>query len=998
MRVPSDAPPPVAPTRLVRRYQVWILAIIIAVIFGLILLQELADVFTNYLWYRSVGRDAVWRSMMTTKLELGVVFFAVFFVCCWASLLVVDRIAPRALFMSPELELVRRYQATIGRHRVAVRTVVSAVVALAVGSGATNQWQNWLLFVHGKAFASSDAEFHKNVGFFVFRLPFLSFLVDWTQLALIVLLIVCVIAHYLNGGLRFSGPSPRVDPRTTAHLSVILAAFALLRAAAYFYVDRYVLDLSSNGLFDGAGYTAVHVRLPALNLLAVVAMCAFALLVYNLYYRSWVLPAVALGLWAFLAIVIGVIFPAAVQALQVTPAQASVELPYLSRNISATQAAMGLREVSHQPFSGASNSLYAGVVASDAKTLQSVDFWDPTVASQAYVTLQKYAGYYSINGLALDRYELGTGSKRALTPAVIGVREISEANLNRPTWVNSHLVYTHGYGVVLSPANTSAANGQPAFDIQSVPPQSSDGAPTISQPDVYYGLGETGYVVVDSAQPELNYQTRSGRSETGHYAGSGGIRISGLWERAAFALRFHDLNLLVSKQITPHSRIMFNQDIRSLVAKSAPFLRVDSNPYPVIVNGGIDWVVDAYTTSSYYPYAEQANTGALAPSSGLQGNYDYVRDAVKVVVNAYSGAASFYVMDPSDPVLQAWEAAFPQMFKPRRDLPAGLVNHLRYPQDLLTVQTTMFGRYHIPADRPSEWYNSSAAWTIAQSGKGSSAYFRPIYQLVRLPGQTSPSFNLFVPLVPAARSGGSQNLAAFVVANCSGSRYGQLTSYEVPASGSVLDGPSIVNSTIEDNQAVSSKITLLDRSGSTVLRGPTLFIPIDNSLLYIRVLYVSATSNNLPELQYVIVVYGSNVSMSTHLLGAGGALAGVFGPQVTTIGVSGPTTVPARVYFEVGAAYKAYLALLAAEHSEPQGGTNWAAFGQDLSSLRSGLAAAEAQLKAAQQAAVKAARSKGVTARPAVHRTVTKGTSTHHHRASSAAGKGSGAAVAGAQG
>ena len=590
-------------------------------------------------------------------------------------------------------------------------------------------------------------------------------------------------------------------------------------------------------------------------------------------------------------------------------------------------------------------------MASDSRTLQSVDFWDPSVAGQAYTTLQKYAGYYTINGLAVDRYELGTGSKRAITPVVIGVREISEASLNRPTWVNEHLVYTHGYGAVLSPANTSVNNGQPDFDIQSVPPRSSDGGAHRRQAGYLLRPRQTGYVVVDSAQPELDYQTRSGQSQTSHYTGTGGIKISGLWERAAFALRFHDLNLLVSKQITAHSRIMFNQDVRTLVAKSAPFLRVDSNPYPVIVNGRIDWIVDAYTTSAYYPYGQQAMTGALAPTSGLQGNYNYVRDAVKVVIDAYNGTTSFYAMDPTDPVLQAWEAAFPGMFKPRSDLPSGLVNHLRYPQDLLTVQATMFGRYHIPSTRPSEWYNSSASWTIAQSGKGSSPFYTPIYQLVRLPGQTSPTFNLFVPLVPAARSSGSQNLASFLVASCAGSGYGQLTSYQVPPSGNVLDGPAIVNSTIEDNQAVSSKITLLDRSGSTVLRGPTLFIPIDNSLLYIRVLYVNSTTNNLPELQYVIVVYGSNVSMSTHLLGSGGALEGVFGPEVTTIGVTGPTTIPTKVFADVQSAYKAYSALLASEHSAPQGQINWAEFGKQLAALRSGLSEAEAQLKVAEQAA-----------------------------------------------
>jgi uncharacterized membrane protein (UPF0182 family) len=896
MRVPTDPPAAHVP-RSARRYQVAILALLLGLIVLVIITQAGANFFTNYLWYRSVDLSMVWRSMIATKLELGAVFAGAMFIVTWLSLLVVDRIAPRALFMAPELELVRRYQSSIGRYRVTVRTVVSFLVGLAVGAGATGQWQHWLLYLHGGSFGATDPQFHKNVGFFVFKLPFLSFLVDWAQLALVVLFIVSVVAHYLNGGLRFSGPPPRIDPRTIAHLSAIVAAFALLRAVAYYTIDKYALDLSNNGVVTGAGYTDVHVRLPALELLAVVAIVTFGLLVFNIYQRSLLLPAIGVGLWAFLAIVIGVVFPAAVQWLEVTPAQTNYELPYIARNIEATQAAMGLTAVSARGFD--SNEDLTGAVVdapNNQPTVESVSYWDPGIAADTYQKQQNLKGYYSVSGLSADRYRLKTGSGRRLTPVVIGVREVVPNQVANPSWVNVHLEYTHGYGYVMSPANTWNQNGQPNYDAADLPPSESADAPTLGARnlDVYFGTGMNGYSVVDTKQPELDYVAPDGQPRTSHYEGSGGIPLGGFWTRAAFALRFHDFNLLVSKLITPQSRIMYLQDIRARVAHAAPFLRVDAHPYPVVADGQLWWLVDAYTTSSYYPYAQVANTSVLPSGSGLSGSFNYVRDSVKVVINAYSGTMRFYAVNGHDPILRAWESIYPGMFKPLSDMLPQLRQHLRYPQDLLMLQSAMFGRYHVAPSLASEFYNNSNTWSIAPQRFSVASPIRPIFELLRL-WQRSLGFYDVEPMVPYSQNGRAQTMSAFLVASCANATYGHLTAYEIHSTTQQISSPARVFSSINENQAVSILVTKLDQHGSRVLWGPIIMLPIDDSIMFVETMYLTSTLNPVPVVKNVIVSYKDGVYLAPELLGSRGALAAVFGQSVSAIGSNGKANVNAAV-------------------------------------------------------------------------------------------------------
>jgi uncharacterized membrane protein (UPF0182 family) len=916
MRVPTDLP---SRSRPPRRYQLWVLGAVVFLIIAVIVVQGLANFYTNYLWYRSVHYTAVWRLMTETKLELAGFFVILFLLACWISLWVVDRIAPRALLVSPELEIVRRYQQIVAGHTFALRSVVSVILALILGVSTDGQWQHWLMFKSGKPFGASDPQFHKAIGFYVFKLPFLSFLVDWTLVSLLLLLIVTSVSHYLNGGLRFQGPSPRVDPRVIAHLSVILAAMALVRAAGYFYVDRYNLVNAKDSVVNGGGYTDIHVRLPAIELLAVVALAVFVLMVFNVYQRSLTLPAIGAGLWVLVALAAGVIVPALVQALRVTPAQSTLELPYINRNIQATRIAMSLTTVEEHAFAGVSN-LTGGVVAGAASTLDNLPLWEPSITSQTYQKRQQNGTGFTIAGLSLDRYRVdGT-----LTPFVIGVREVNAADLPTQSWVNTHLQYTHGFGAILSPANQQN-DGNPVFDISGVPPQSSDGAPKLSQTGsaVYFGLGESGYVVADTNQKEVDYSDANGNIVSSHYSGSGGIPVGSFWTKAAFALRFHDLNLLISSDVGSKARLMFNQDVRVRVAKVAPFLTVDDNAYPVIDKGQINWIVDAYTTTSYYPYAQQANTSQLPGGSGLvNASFNYVRNSVKVVVNAYTGNMTFYATTSNEPILNTWESIFPGMFKPLSAMDPVLKAHLRYPQALLMVQASTFGRYHLT--NPSSFYIANNAWELAPtSGTGSpdsplptDAYgntlrFVPEYEILQLPGASQTGFTAIEPLDPLSQNDRIQTLAALMTAACSFKHYGELSAYETPAR-SAAAGPAVVNSSIQSNTTVSQYVTLLGRAGSTVSLGTTLIIPIDDSLIYVRPLYVSSSQNPYPQLTRYIVVYGSQVSMGTSL---GDALAGVFGAVTGNVG-GGNGQIPATVRAIIASAENYYKLGLAALKNE----------------------------------------------------------------------------------
>jgi hypothetical protein len=902
-----------------RRRNVVFVAVIVALVVLVLIVQGAAGFYANFLWFHWNGLGDVWSQVTVTKIVLAVVFIVIAWALLWVSLFVVDTVAPRAAFLAPDNELVRRYQATVGPHALVVRSVVSFLIALLLGTGASGQWQHWILFENALPFGQLDPIFRRDASFFVFRLPFLSFIVDWIFTALVITLVVTAIAYFLSGAIQFHRGA-RVEPRAIAHLSLILALIVLERAWAYYYVDRYGLDLSSTGVVRGASYTDVHVRLAALTLLAVVSLVAFVAFSVNIYQRSLALPAITFGLWVFLALVVGVIYPAIFQVLRVTPAQSTLELPYIKDNIAATRYAMGIGDVNRHTFP-ANEDLTPAVLTQYQKTLSDVLLWDPSVAVATIQRLQTIKSYYQLNTLAVDRYEIDG----KLTPVVVGVRSLNPGGLAQQSWVNTHLQYTHGYGLVAAAGNVANPSDLPDFLVGSIPTTSSAPALALDRPDVYYAPGGSEYVVVDTKQAEVQYQAANGSNVEGHCQGCGGIPIGGIFNRLALAIHLRDLNLLISNLVTGQSRLIYLPDIETRVQKALPFLQVDSHPYPVVVNGEIDWVVDAYTTSAYYPYSQPALTGELPGGSGLAGAYNYVRDAVKVVVNAYTGKMSFYVIAPTDPLIRAYEHAFPGLFRPLRDMNPVLLAHLRYPQDLLMVQADMYGRYHITS--PSGFYSLSDAWDLSQTsnsttgspssplalaGNGKVARFTPVYELLQLPGDSSLTFDALEPLVPYSTNDNLQTLRALLVADSNASGYGALDAFVAP--GESIHGPALANADINADPTISKAITLLDSRGSTVSLGTVQVLPIADSLIYVRPLYVSSSQTPFPQLIDVVVVYGKDVAMEPTL---GGALSDIFGAAPPSTGGQGQgsgskNSLPQEARQDLAQAVAAYQAAQAA--------------------------------------------------------------------------------------
>lgn len=913
MREPTDLPQATRPGSRRRRRIIIIALIVLIVVFAS--LRTFAVFYTDALWFSSVSLHGVWVKLLEIKLGLLVVFSAIFAVLLLASLLVAERLAPRGPSLDAEDEFVRRYQEVIGPYARWLRVAVVTILSLIVGSQAVGQWQDWILFRNSSSFPASDPQFHRNVGYFVFKLPFEQFLVHWALVALFVVLIVTVLSHYLNGGIRVQGARPRVRPAVKAHISVVLGLLALVKAVGY-WLARYNLDLSSNGYTQGAGYTDVHARLPALELLILVSLAAAALLIYNIRRQGWALPILGVGLWFLVALTAGTIYPAAVQAFKVNPAQNTLERPYIQRNIDATRSAMDLNRVMTTSYP-ASSSVTAAQLTANSDTLANARLWDPTQTKPTYDKLQDLRSYYQFNALSVDRYKVN-GTE---TPAVVGVREVNDADLPATSWVNTTLQYTHGYGMIVSPANAATANSStggndPTFAVGGVPPVSNGGLPTVTQPSIYFGLSNSGYVVANTKQPEIDYQLSSGSNVETHYSGTGGVQLSNFFDRAMFALRFSDINLIISNQITGQSRLMFDRGVQARVAKAAPFLSLDADPYPVLLNGRVDWVQDAYTTTDNYPYAQNADTGALPSASGLNQNLNYVRNSVKVVIDAYTGKMTFYVMTPNDPIIRTYEKAFPGMFTPASKMSSTLRDHLRYPEDVFALQATAFGRYHIV--RAQSFYSAADAWTLSPSpGSGSPSQalpttlttnaqgqvvstgqvqrMAPIYQVMRYPGQVQQSFTLLDAFVPVSGQSQIQILSGFMIAQSDPGHYGQIEMFVTPRNNPP-PGPAIVAAQIDATPAVSRQITLLNTNGSSVLLGNVLMIPVAQGLLYIQPLYVQSTRNPFPELQQVVAVYGSKYAIESSLQAAltdvfqspvstapGSAVSGTLSPQVRSL-------------------------------------------------------------------------------------------------------------------
>jgi uncharacterized protein len=895
MRAPDDLPRRAPRRKNGRRGRTLLIVGVIAAFVLLTSLRGIAGFYTDYLWFDSLDQTGVWRGILGAKLILALIFMVGFFLLAWSNLLLADRIAPPYRMAGPEDELLERYHDIVDDRMGWLRIIICALLAIIAGSGVSSEWNSWILFTNGGDFGVEDPQFHNDIGFYVFRLPFLSFVVDWLFASLLIVIIVTAVAHYLNGGIRVQPPSPRVTPQVKAHLSVLLALLALVKTADY-WLQRFELTTSTRGIVDGASYTDVKAQLPALNLLVLISLCAATLFVVNIFRRGWTLPAVAVGLWMFVAVVAGGIYPQYVQRFRVQPNESARERPYIERNIEATRAALRLSGVTTQRFVPQTDAADVQLAGAEP-TVRNIRLWDPAarLSGQTFEQLQRIRNFYNINDVDVDRYTIGGQP----TQVNIGVRTINPDGVPGDSWEAAHLAYTHGYGVVMAPSNAAEGN-EPEFVLGEIPQTEAEGL-SLDQPGVYFGEDLDGYIVVNTNRDEIDYQNENGDTEFTTYRGADGVEANSVVRRVAFALRFGDLNPLISDFMTDSSRVVYVRDVVDRVTKLAPFLQADNDPYPVLVDGRVRWVVDLYTTTSRYPYAQMADTDQVSSSSGLNHRFNYVRNSVKATVDAYDGTVTFYVMDEDDPIINAYRDAFPDLFSDDA-LPDELAAHLRYPEDLFRIQTSAYGRYHL--DDPDEFFNQNDAWRVArdpgtagadpstqvtnEQGQVTGAQaprIAPYYQLLQLPnesGQVSREAEMVLmrPFVPFSEDDRSQKLTAFMAARMDPDHYGKLVVYQLPANA-LPDGPGLAAAAIRADENVARDQTELGQRGSQVLYGNLLLVPVDNALLYVQPFYVMSDdeTRQLPQLEKVIVNYGETVVIEDTLQEA---LVALFGERVAT--------------------------------------------------------------------------------------------------------------------
>jgi uncharacterized membrane protein (UPF0182 family) len=877
-----------------------VLVVALVLLFVLITsLRGIASFYTDYLWFDSLGQSGVWTGVLGAKLLLSLIFTGGFFVLLFANLVIADRIAPAFRPAGPEEELLERYHELVGPRTNLVRITLCVLLALIAGAGVSAEWNSWILFQHGGSFGVKDPQFHRDIGFYVFKLPFLSFLTGWTFAALLIVLIVTAVAHYLNGGIRVQTTRQRVTPHVKAHLSVLLALVALVKAFDYLLVQRYELTASTTGIVDGAGYTEVKAQLPAIYLLLLISLAAAAMFIINIWLRGWVLPTLGVGLWVLIAVIAAGIYPQFVQRVQVDPNEDTKERPYIARNIEATRAALGL-DVEVRKLDPLDNKSRVDL-SDNLDTVRNIRLWDPRaeISGKTFQQLQGIRNYYKLDDVDVDRYTIDGKP----TQVTISVRDLNPDGIPRKSWVARHINYTHGHGVVVAPSTASTSSDEPDFIVSDVPIKSTVESLKLTNPSVYFGEGLGDYAVVSpGVKREVDYQDGD-QTLTTAYDGKDGVATSSLVRRAAFALRFGDVNPLISKSVDDRSKVLMLRDVRKRAESLAPFLHFDNDPYPVIHDGRVVWILDAYTTTDRYPYAQRAETDGLVNGSGLDHRFNYVRNSVKAVVDAYDGTVDLYVMPGDDPIVGAYRDAFPKLFKGFADMPADLKEHLRYPEDLFRVQTAAWARYHLTD--PARFYNTDDSWLIAKDpgassavttttaaagnndsqpkvGNGGQDRVAPYYQLLQLPGEKGVEFVLLRPFVPFSDKDDRQQLTAFMVARTDGDNYGKLVTYEMP-SGNLPDGPGIVSASIQSSEEVSQLETLLGspETGSNVIYGNLLLIPVDDVLLYVQPFYVEAKGKErqIPQLRKVIAVFGDEVAIEDTL---GEALTKLFGTALTT--------------------------------------------------------------------------------------------------------------------
>jgi uncharacterized protein len=892
---------------------------VIVIVACFVVLGLTSGFLVDWAWFSAIGYLEAFWTILGGKAILFFVIFAGSAILLWVNAFLAYRFArPRGHVrridfeqMASGVQTLPELLAQMGQ-RLPWRLLiagVAGVLAILIAAGEVSNWDLFLRFFYQVPYGQSDPQYGKDIGFYLFSLPAYVVLKDWLLLLLFLSFLVAGAVYWVHGDIEFNEQHRSISPMAIAHGSALLGLFFAVKAWSY-GLDRFLLLYGDNGVVVGASYTDTHIALPVLWLLIGLSIIAALACWANLRVRTYRLPVAGLVLVFGSSLVLALVVPALFQLLFVKPNELQLEKPYIQRNIDLTQQAYNLHQISVKPFPAEQSLTFQKLQANQA-TIDNIRLWDWQPLMDTYAQLQEIRTYYKFHDVDVDRYRLD-GAYQGVT---LSARELQPALLppNAQTWVNRHVLFTHGNGAVMSPLARKTEEGLPIFYLQDIPPVAT-GGPPIDEPRIYFGEETDTYVIVKGSTPEFDYP-KGTDNVYATYAGAGGVAVGGIARRALFAWYFKDPNLLLTSYITGDSRVMFRRTIRDRVRTIAPFLRLDRDPYLVISEGRLFWMQDAYTTSRYFPYAQRL--------PGLELNY--IRNAVKVVIDAYNGTVNFYVADPSDPIAATYQRIFPTLFQPLAAMPQDLQKHVRYPEDLFFIQAQVYRTYHMKS--AEVFYNREDLWQFPrQPTGGDEATMAPYYIIVRLPGEPQAEFLQMLPMVPSQR----QNMIAWLAARSDPPDYGKLIVYEFPKDKLVY-GPFQIEALINQNTVISQQLSLWNQMGSRVIRGNLLVIPIENSILYVSPLYLRAESGQLPELKRVIAAYGDRVVMDETLAGA---LAALFkGPAPPSASApSGASAKTALAGPETDRAREALSHYNGAIQQLKSG--NWAGFGAELDALR----------------------------------------------------------------
>ncbi|QBR02884.1 UPF0182 family protein [Paraburkholderia pallida] len=914
------------PGRRLRRYAITAIAIVAAVI----VVGRITGVLVDWLWFASIGYSGVFWTLFSAKALLFAAVFAVSACALGLSGLLAHRYARGVTILPAEAarpsgateftgDLVELAELVAPRIRWRFSIACAAVVlGLMIAASEISNWDVALRFIYQVPVGERDPIFERDIGFYLFSLPAYLALKSWLLWLIFWSAIVAGAVYGLRGDIALERPPLTLSRAAITHGSALLGLCFAVKAWSW-WLERFLLLYGDNGVVVGASYTDVHVELPVLWMLVGLAAASAVALWINMRRRSYLQPAVLVLLVFGSSFVFAVLYPSLFQRFYVKPSELRLETPYIAHTIALTREAYGLAKIEVKPFE-AEQGLTLDSLQANRATIDNIRLWDVQPLLDTYAQLQEIRTYYKFLSVDIDRYQLDSGYRQVMLSA----RELDPAMLpsNAQTWVNLHLIFTHGIGVVMSPVTEKSTEGLPSFYLRDIPPV-SNGGPVIREPRLYFGESGQDYVIVNGNVAEFDFPKGADNAYT-TYSGRDGVAIGSAARRTLFAWQLDDPNILLSGYITDQSRILLHRNIQDRIRTLAPFLSLDHDPYVVASNGRLFWIQDAYTVSRWFPYSRP----------GFGNGANYIRNAVKVVVDAYNGTVDFYVSDPADPLLRTYERAFPGVFKPLDAMPPALRQHIRYPEDLFLIQAQLYRAYHM--DVPEVFYNREDLWQfprelVGMDGEGAATTMPPYYTIMRLPGDARAEFILMLPMVPSQR----ENMIAWLAARCDSPGYGKLVVYTFPKDKLVY-GPFQIEARIQQNTEISQQISLWNQMGSRVIRGHLVVVPIENSILYVSPLYLRAASGQLPELKRVIAAYGDRVVMEDTLAEA---LAALF--KETAQAASPPQgTVDARAR-EALAHYDRAIERLKAG--------DWSGFGAELDALRPLLEALGAGQSAAQK-------------------------------------------------